>query len=166
MDMHTTIHSTAFGEVQLLGSADGLRGLHFAGQKHFVHAPADCAFEPDLPLFRETARQLAAFAAGELRTFDLPIDFAGSAHQVAVWEGLRGIGFGETLTYGQLAERIGRPGAARAIGHAVGRNPISIVVPCHRVVGASGALTGYAGGLERKRQLLELEGVLAPAAAG
>ncbi|MDQ8046699.1 MAG: methylated-DNA--[protein]-cysteine S-methyltransferase [Solirubrobacteraceae bacterium] len=163
MTIHTTITTEAFGELQLIAGDDGLRGLHLAGQKHFVEASEGSRFDPDAALFREAARQLDAYAAGELRDFDLPVAFAGTPHQVAVWEGLRAIPFGETLTYGELAERVGRPGAARATGAAVGRNPVSIIVPCHRVVGASGSLTGYAGGLPRKRQLLALEGVLAAA---
>src|SRR5205085_9923425 len=105
----------------------------------------------------EPARQLREFFAGERTAFELPLRPAGTPFQRAVWDALLEVPYGETTGYGALAQRLGRPGAARAVGLANARNPLAIVVPCHRVVGASGALTGYAGGLERKRFLLELE---------
>jgi methylated-DNA-[protein]-cysteine S-methyltransferase len=106
-------------------------------------------------------RQLDAYFAGRLHAFDLDVDLAAlPAFQQAVLQDLRTVPYGTTATYGELAQRIGRPGAARAVGGALNRNPVAIVVPCHRIVGAAGALTGYAGGLERKRALLELEGAL------
>ena len=101
--------------------------------------------------------QLHEWFAGDRTTFDLTIELDGTDFQRAVWDALQAIPYGETVTYGELAAAAGRPGAARAIGHAVARNPVSIVVPCHRVVGSSGTLTGYAGGIDRKRALLELE---------
>ncbi len=103
------------------------------------------------------ARELDEYFAGRRRAFDLVLAPAGTPFQLAVWEELRRIPFGGTTTYGELARRVGRPTAARAVGAAVGRNPISIIVPCHRVVGSDGALTGFAGGLDRKRALLALE---------
>jgi methylated-DNA-[protein]-cysteine S-methyltransferase len=106
-------------------------------------------------------RQLDAYFAGRLHAFDLDVDLAAlPAFQQAVLQELRAVPYGTTATYGELAQRIGRPGAARAVGGALNRNPVAIVVPCHRIVGSAGALTGYAGGLERKRALLELEGAL------
>ena len=107
--------------------------------------------------FAEACRQLDEYFAGERREFDLPLNPAGTPFQLAVWDALKTIPYGEIRSYGEIAEQIGRPGAARAVGLANGRNPISIVVPCHRVIGANGTLTGYAGGLERKQQLLSLE---------
>ena len=107
-----------------------------------------------LPAARE---QLAAYFAGELTVFDLPLDLRGTDFQRRVWAALREIPYGRTRTYGELATALGAPSASRAVGLANGRNPISIVVPCHRVVGASGSLTGYAGGVDRKRALLDLE---------
>ena len=110
------------------------------------------------PLLAEARRQLAAYFARELKEFTLPLAPAGSAFQRAVWQRLAGIGYGETASYGEIARRLGRTNAsARAVGLACGSNPIPIVVPCHRVVGTDGRLTGYAGGLARKQQLLELE---------
>jgi len=107
--------------------------------------------------FRDTARQLDEYFRGDLRRFDLPLDLAGTSFELAVWRALREIPYGRTISYGELARRIGRAGAARAVGAANGRNPISIVIPCHRVVGANGALTGYGGGIDRKRALLDHE---------
>jgi len=109
-------------------------------------------------VLRAAASQLTDYVEGRRRVFDLPLDLShGTAFQQAVWQELRAIPRGATLSYGAISQRLGRPMATRAVGGAVGRNPISVVVPCHRVVGASGALTGYAGGLDRKRALLALE---------
>ena len=111
------------------------------------------------PVLVETERQLAEYFAGQRTRFTLALDPSGTAFQRAVWDALLTIPFGETRSYAQIAEQIGRPTAARAVGAANGRNPLSIVAPCHRVVGASGALTGFAGGLEVKARLLAHEGV-------
>lgn len=112
----------------------------------------------DDPLLREAARQLTAYFARELKEFDLPLSPDGTPFQQRVWAELRRIGYGETATYGEIAARLGmNAGASRAVGAANGRNPIGIVIPCHRVVGTNGSLSGYAGGVERKRLLLELE---------
>jgi methylated-DNA-[protein]-cysteine S-methyltransferase len=105
----------------------------------------------------QAQRQLEAYFAGRLRTFDLPLRPRGTPFQLRVWAALRQIPYGETISYSGLARRIGRPSAARAVGRALGQNPLAVVVPCHRVVGASGSLTGFAWGIERKRRLLELE---------
>jgi methylated-DNA-[protein]-cysteine S-methyltransferase len=122
-------------------------------------APAGhaAAAPPADPVLGEAARQLAAYFAGELRTFDLPLRPSGTPFQLTVWEALRRIPYGETVTYGELARSIGRPTAARAVGSANHRNPLPIVVPCHRVIGADGTLTGYAGGLAVKSALLAIE---------
>ncbi len=112
----------------------------------------------DDPLLAEAARQLRAYFAGELHEFDLPLDPGGTDFQRRVWHQLQQIGYGETTSYGEIARRLGmNPGASRAVGAANGRNPIGIVIPCHRVVGSSGSLSGYAGGVERKQLLLRLE---------
>ncbi|MCY0870389.1 MAG: methylated-DNA--[protein]-cysteine S-methyltransferase, partial [Firmicutes bacterium] len=103
-------------------------------------------------------RQLRAYFAGETTAFDLPLDLRGTPFQVAVWRALLDIPYGEVRTYGEVARMVGRPRAARPVGVAVGKNPVAIVVPCHRVIGADGTMTGYAGGLAMKRRLLELEG--------
>ena len=105
----------------------------------------------------EARRQLEAYFAGDLRDFDLPLAPEGSEFQLRVWEELSAIPYGETISYGELARRVGDPGAARAVGLANGKNPLPVIVPCHRVIGADGSLTGFGGGLGRKRRLLELE---------
>ncbi|MGZ0782425.1 methylated-DNA--[protein]-cysteine S-methyltransferase [Pseudomonas sp. TKO26] len=112
----------------------------------------------DHPLLRETERQLQEYFAGSRERFELELDFAGTEFQCLVWQALLTIPFGETRSYGQIARQIGHPKAVRAVGAANGRNPISIVAPCHRVIGASGSLTGFAGGLQAKQYLLALEG--------
>ncbi len=106
----------------------------------------------------ETARQLDAYFAGELKDFDIPLDMIGTDFQKIVWKQLTAIPYGETWSYGEMAAAIGKPTASRAVGHANGQNPISIIVPCHRVIGSNGRLVGYGGGLPRKQALLALEG--------
>ena len=113
---------------------------------------------PDNPVLLKTARQLEEYFAGTRNCFELELDFVGTDFQKQVWAALLTIPFGETRTYSQIAQQIGKPSAVRAVGAANGRNPISIVAPCHRVIGASGKLTGFAGGLEAKERLLRLEG--------
>lgn len=148
------------GGITLAASDAGLCGVWFEGQKHFP----DLNDYPEAPrdaLLRETQKQLAEYFAGERRMFDLPLDASrGTPFQREVWAALRKVNHGSTLSYGALAATLGRPSAVRAVGAAVGRNPISVIVPCHRVLGADGALTGYAGGVDRKVALLELEGVI------
>lgn len=147
---------TPLGRVRLARTASGLAGLWFEGQKHHPgELPAP--HQSDDPLLREAAAQLQRYFANTLTRFDLPLDLLGTPFQRAVWQALRRIPAGHTCSYGDVARAIGKPAAARAVGAAVGRNPVSLVVPCHRVLGAGGALTGYAGGVERKRALLELE---------
>lgn len=111
----------------------------------------------DHPILAETAKQLGAYFAGTLTAFTVPLDFAGTDFQKSVWHALLTIPFGETRSYAEIARQIGRPSAVRAVGAANGRNPISIIAPCHRVIGSNGALTGFAGGLEAKQLLLGLE---------
>jgi methylated-DNA-[protein]-cysteine S-methyltransferase len=142
---------------RLLVTAEGslLTGLYMQGHKGRL-APRPDWRRADEP-FDAVRRQLEEYFAGRRQEFDLPLRMAGTSFQKLVWKALVRIPFGTTITYAQLAGRIGRPGAARAVGHANSRNPISIIVPCHRVIGADGALAGYAGGLEKKRRLLDLE---------
>jgi methylated-DNA-[protein]-cysteine S-methyltransferase len=118
-----------------------------------VHDDWQAAEEP----FADVSRQLAEYFAGRRTVFDVPLAISGSPFQRRVWRALQDIPYGETISYGELARRIGVPSASRAVGVANGHNPISVIVPCHRVIGADGSLTGYGGGLERKRVLLELE---------
>ena len=119
--------------------------------------PIDPGWRPCADAFAEVAVQLSEYFAGRRTTFEVELAMAGTPFQHRVWNALREIGYGETRTYGELARRIDRPGAGRAVGAANGRNPIAVIVPCHRVIGAGGALTGFGGGIERKRLLLELE---------
>jgi methylated-DNA-[protein]-cysteine S-methyltransferase len=140
------------GELLLVGDGESLTGLHFAPAR----SAAGWRREP--AAHAAAADQLAAYFAGDLRRFELPLAPAGTPFQRQVWGALMAIPYGETTTYSELAEALGRPGSARAVGAANGRNPIAIVVPCHRVIGADRTLTGYAGGLDAKRTLLCLEG--------
>ena len=150
MTAYTTVDSP-IGALLLVGEGARLTGLYME-----PHRPDPAWIRDDAP-FAETAAQLAEYFAGERPSFDLPLAARGTPFQQEVWERLRAIPYGETTTYGAIAAELGRPAAVRAVGMANGRNPISIVVPCHRVIGAGGALTGYGGGLERKRALLALE---------
>ncbi|HEX2544208.1 MAG TPA: methylated-DNA--[protein]-cysteine S-methyltransferase [Ramlibacter sp.] len=155
-----TTHESPLGTMLLAATDRGLAGVWFVGQKHGPDA-SGWREDPDHPVLREAVAQLRAYFAGERDRFDLPLDLqAGTAFQQDVWQALLAIPLGATTSYSDIARRLGRPQAMRAVGAAVGRNPVSIVVPCHRVLGSSGSLTGYAGGLERKTALLRLEGVL------
>jgi len=144
------------GRLLLAGTDDGLTELAFERGRQPVQPAAD--WIPAERPFREAARQLGAYFAGRLREFDLPLRPEGTPFELEVWRELRRIPYGRTTAYGELARRLGRPSAARAVGLANGRNPLAIVIPCHRVIGANGSLTGYGGGLETKRWLLEHEG--------
>lgn len=146
-----------FGGMLLAASDAGLCGVYFDRQKHHPKRAGDWQHAPDNAHLRRARRQLAGYFAGKRRQFDLVLDPSGTDFQKAVWKAISGVPYGETISYGELARRSGFPEGARAAGAATGRNPIGIVVPCHRIVGADGSLTGYAGGLERKRALLALE---------
>jgi methylated-DNA-[protein]-cysteine S-methyltransferase len=155
---------TPLGPLTLAATAQGLAGAWFDGQKHHPGV-IDAPVNPNHPQLARAARALAAYFADGRAALDLPLDTAGTDFQRQVWQALCAIAPGALATYGELAHRVGRPAAVRAVGAAVGRNPVSIVVPCHRVVGHDGALTGYAGGLARKQALLAHEGAAPPAAA-
>jgi methylated-DNA-[protein]-cysteine S-methyltransferase len=147
--------ATPIGRLLLAGDEKGLRRISFQEGFHPLEPAGDWrrAEEP----FRETISQLEAYFAGELRRFDLAVAPEGTPFQREVWSALTTIPYGETLSYGALARRIGRSQASRAVGAANGRNPIPIVIPCHRVIGTDGSLTGFGGGLPIKRRLLDLE---------
>jgi methylated-DNA-[protein]-cysteine S-methyltransferase len=149
--------ASPLGPVLLARTAKGLAGVWFEGQKHH---PGDLAapVHPEDPLLRLAAVQLQRYFEGESTTFDLPLDLLGTPFQQAVWRALLKIPAGSTQTYGGIARGVASAKAMRAVGGAVGRNPVSVIVPCHRVVGAAGSLTGYAGGVDRKLALLALEG--------
>ena len=159
VSVHTTV-DTPVGSLTVVGGETGLVGVYFAEHRHL---PDPSGFGPvshrgvGLSDFAEVRRQLGEYFAGARRTFDLPLAPRGNDFQRRVWALLRDIPYGATRSYGQLATSLGSVGLARAVGAANGLNPLSIVVPCHRVVGSGGALVGYAGGLDRKRFLLGLE---------
>ena len=158
----TATHDSPLGTLLLAATAHGLAGLWFEGQRPGPTNFAQWRSEPAHPVLTQARRQLDAYFARTQTVFELPLDLsAATAFQARVWQALQAIPAGFTQSYSALAARIGAPQAVRAVGAAVGRNPLSIVVPCHRVIGASGALTGYAGGLARKTTLLRLEGALA-----
>jgi methylated-DNA-[protein]-cysteine S-methyltransferase len=146
------------GQLKAIASDRGLAAILWENDNpRRVRIRADVE-APDHPVLRDTERQLQEYFAGRRRAFDLPLDPVGTRFQNDVWQALVAIPFGETRSYGQLAAQLGNPRATRAVGAANGKNPISIVVPCHRVIGSSGKLTGFAGGLEVKARLLALEG--------
>ncbi|MGH7819749.1 MAG: methylated-DNA--[protein]-cysteine S-methyltransferase [Candidatus Binatia bacterium] len=153
--MRYTVTPSPLGPILVAGDAEGLRRISFQS--------ASGAFRPDRGwvrsdrAFREAIEQLRAYFAGTLRRFDLPLSPVGTPFQRDVWRALAAVPYGETRSYGDLARAIGKPAAARAVGAASGRNPLPIVIPCHRLVGSGGELTGYYGGLHLKRALLELE---------
>ena len=152
-------YESPLGAIIVAATARGLAGVWFDGQRHLPdhsHWPV----QADHPVLRQAQAQLGEYFAGTRSAFDLPLDLqGGTAFQRSVWDALLAIPRGGTTSYGTLSRSIGQPAAVRAVGAAVGRNPLSIVVPCHRVLGTDGSLTGYAGGLERKTALLRLEGV-------
>ena len=152
--MYTTMESP-IGELLLLGDGDALRGLYMQdGRKPRAIATG---WEESTEPFADVKRQLDEYFAGNRTTFDIPLAAEGAPFEREVWHALEEIPYGEPVSYGEIARRVGQPTAARAVGLANGRNPIAVIVPCHRVIGADGTLTGYGGGLERKRLLLELE---------
>lgn len=158
--LYTTHIDSRLGGVWLVATDLGLAGVWFDAQRHF---PDMTGWQPDNahPVLLEAAAQLHDYFEGRRKDFDLPLDLShGTAFQQAVWRALRAIPVGATTSYGRLSAGVGKPAAVRAVGAAVGRNPISVIVPCHRVLGSDGSLTGYSGGLDRKTALLELEGAL------
>lgn len=159
IDLSHSVIDSPVGPLALVTDGDALTGLFMAEHRHTDPDrwgdPVD--LEDAAAVVRRAAAQLGEYFAGERREFDLPLAAAGTPFQQTVWAGLREIPYGQTWTYGQLAAHLGSPGASRAVGLANGRNPISIIVPCHRVIGADGSMTGYGGGVARKEQLLALE---------
>jgi methylated-DNA-[protein]-cysteine S-methyltransferase len=152
---HFATTDSPIGELLVLGDAESVHGLLMNGDGDFDARKTDLT--QDQKAFRDTIDQLAEYFAGDRDSFDLPLEPEGTEFQRAVWNALGEIPFGETRSYGEIAVAVGRPKAARAVGMANNRNPIAVIVPCHRVIGAGGALVGYAGGLERKTWLLDHE---------
>ncbi|TYT25321.1 methylated-DNA--[protein]-cysteine S-methyltransferase [Luteimonas viscosa] len=161
MNVQTTFVDSPVGPLFLAADDAGLRAIEFRDNRHPVRRGDDWQ-EGDNAVLRMARHQLGEYFAGTRRTFDLPLSPHGTDFQRNVWTTLATIPYGETVSYAQLAARVGRPGASRAVGAANGRNPLPIVLPCHRVIGADGALTGFGGGLPTKQYLLKLEGALPP----
>ncbi len=155
INTHFAVVPSPVGDLTLTGTDGVLAGCWFEGRKESARLLGD--LRRDDQVFAAVSEQLASYFAGELRQFDLVLDPTGTPFQHEVWGHLRAIPYGETRSYGQVASRLGSANKSRAVGLANGRNPISIIVPCHRVIGADGALTGFGGGIDRKRFLLDLE---------
>jgi methylated-DNA-[protein]-cysteine S-methyltransferase len=149
-------HASPLGTIQIAATASGICGVYFEQHAHFKGSDG-WQRRADNPLLQLAAQQLDAYFAGQRQSFELPLDLSGTDFQQSVWRQLRKIPYGGTINYAQLAQRIDNPKAVRAVAAANGRNTVSIITPCHRVIGSNGDLTGYAGGLERKRYLLALE---------
>jgi methylated-DNA-[protein]-cysteine S-methyltransferase len=154
-EVYYTSFGSPVGPLLLAGDAQALRRVSFESSKR--SSPQQADWKQNRGAFAEVIRQLQAYFRGELKEFDLPLAMEGTEFQLRVWNKLREIPYGETISYAQLAGRIGNPKAVRAVGLANGSNPIPIIVPCHRVIGSDGSLTGFGGGLTTKRKLLELE---------
>jgi methylated-DNA-[protein]-cysteine S-methyltransferase len=159
-DVHYRTMDSPVGMLTLAGVGDRLQHLRMVDQ---TYEPSREGWEPDDEAFADAVTQLEEYFRGERLDFDLELDMVGTAFQCRVWEALRTIPYGETRSYGEIAAQIGSPGASRAVGMANGHNPIGIIVPCHRVIGANGSLTGYGGGLDRKKLLLGMEKRYTPA---
>ena len=160
-----TAVDSPLGTIVIAATDKGLAGLWFTdGQRHLPPQLTGGSAWPeaaDHPVLKQVSQQLAEYFAGRRSEFDVPLDLrCGTPFQQSVWQALLAIAQGDVISYGEVSRRIGKPAAVRAVGGAIGRNPVSIIVPCHRVMGSNGTLTGYAGGLERKAALLRLEGAL------
>jgi methylated-DNA-[protein]-cysteine S-methyltransferase len=145
------------GELKLVACDEGLAAILWGNDNPKRVRLGALSEDPDNPILLETERQLGEYFAGKLKAFTVPLDFKGTEFQKSVWKALLTIPFGETRSYGEIARQIGKPTAFRAVGAANGKNPISIIAPCHRVIGSNGALTGFAGGLAAKERLLGIE---------
>jgi methylated-DNA-[protein]-cysteine S-methyltransferase len=146
------------GRMLVVANDEALSGLYFVDQKYYREVARDWLRGGNHKTVLETARQLTEYFAGARRQFEIPLAAEGTPFQTEVWRAISSVEYGDSITYSELARRAGHPEAVRAAGTATGRNPITIIVPCHRIVGSNGSLTGYAGGLVRKRALRELEG--------
>ncbi len=150
--LYFTLYNYSMGTLALIAGDEGLEQIHFEGV-----SPVGAVPSPDHPVLKETSRQIDAYFHRDLRDFDLPLALKGTPFQVAAWRALQQIPYGATRSYAEQAKAIGSPSAVRAVGAANGRNPIPIVIPCHRVIGSNGRLVGFGGGLPLKRYLLDLE---------
>lgn len=157
MATYYTHIDSLLGKLLLVSDGKHLTGLYMEGQQYEVTPADDWIQDDSLPVLVKAKQQLAEYFSGDRKAFDISLMFAGSQFQKQTWSLLNEIPYGTTATYGALAHQLGDPEAARTVGHTIGMNPISVIIPCHRVVSSTGKLTGYNGGLERKRLLLDLE---------
>jgi methylated-DNA-[protein]-cysteine S-methyltransferase len=155
--IYFSLYESPIQTLRLVSDGRSLIGLYMMSEKHHLIPASDWLEDDSVDPFPATKQQLTAYFAGGLTEFDLPLQMPGTAFQQQVWSALKTIDYGTTISYGELAQQIGQPKASRAVGLANGRNPVSIIVPCHRVIGANGKLTGYGGGVERKQWLLNHE---------
>jgi methylated-DNA-[protein]-cysteine S-methyltransferase len=155
--IYFTFYESPIQTLRLVSDGRSLIGLYMMSEKHLLTPQGDWVEDGSVVPFPEAKQQLSAYFAGTLNEFDLPLQMQGTLFEQRIWEALKTIPYGLTMSYGELALQIGQPKASRAVGLANGRNPISIIVPCHRVIGANGKLTGYGGGIERKQWLLNHE---------
>jgi len=151
------IYHSPIGQITISTDGASVSGVHIEGDRYFTHVPDEWKQDQDEPLLQRTQIELDKYFAGLLTEFTIPITFQGTEFQQLAWRALREIPIGTTISYGELAKRIERPDAVRAVGTAIGRNPICIIIPCHRVLASNGSLGGYVAGVERKQHLLHLE---------
>jgi methylated-DNA-[protein]-cysteine S-methyltransferase len=157
MTSYTILKTKHLGDLLLVANEKQLTGIYFYDCKHALKPQSDWKLDPKHPVLKQAGAELQEYLAGRRKDFSIPLHQAGTDFQNEVWRQIARIPFGKTITYTELARRSGKPDAIRAAGTATGRNPLSLIVPCHRVVGKNGGMGGYAGGLKRKEQLLELE---------
>ena len=155
------LYESPHGQMLLVADGDGLSGVYFDGQKYLPQIASQWRRDAGHAMLRQAQRELAEYFGGERKRFEVALAPSGTPFQRSVWKAISTVGFGQTISYGELASRAGCPGSARAAGAATGRNPIGIIVTSHRILGSDGSLTGYAGGLDRKRALLALESGIA-----
>jgi methylated-DNA-[protein]-cysteine S-methyltransferase len=158
--MFYDVFQSPLGTLTIAGDETHIRELHIEGDRYFTAIPSSWVHAPEHALFKDIRKELTAYFNGDLRSFTVPLKFEGTDFQKQVWHELRNIPAGATITYAELALRINKPKAVRAVGTAVGKNPLCILIPCHRVLASSGGLGGYVAGLDRKRYLLQLESQL------
>jgi methylated-DNA-[protein]-cysteine S-methyltransferase len=159
MKSYTYLKTEMLGDLLLVATATHLVGIYFPNHKHGPKLPGEWELNPNHPVLRQAGKEIEEYLQGKRTAFSVPLSFEGTGFQHEIWRQIARIPFGQTITYSELAQRAKAPKAIRAAGAATGRNPLSIMVPCHRVVGKNGAMTGFAGGLDRKKNLLKLETV-------
>lgn len=157
MKSYTYLKTKMLGELLLVATSTHLVGIYFSNQKNGPKLPGDWKLDPKHPILRHAGRELQEYLDGKRTSFSVPISYEGTDFQNEIWKQIARIPFGATITYSELAQKAGAPAAVRAAGTATGRNPLGIIIPCHRVVGKNGSMGGYAGGLDRKKSLLKIE---------